>query len=149
MKFSNSGFGQEISKNNWEIKFQNSYWLLLVSFICGLIVTFVIFALLAPKDSFSILHWYFASWLSCKVPFACSQEAVANMRALQPSIDRIGGLLNFSKFILAVSTAGSFLGLKYYFQQQGHKFSSEKFLRDFTLVTKIGFKFIWYSARSK
>ena len=129
MKFSNSGFGQEISKNNWEIKFQNSYWLLLVSFICGLIITFIIFALLAPKDSFSILHWYFASWLSCKVPFACSPEAVANMRALQPSIDRIGGLLNFSKFILAVSTAGSFLGLRYYFQQQGQKFSSEKFLR--------------------
>ena len=129
MKFSDSGFGQEITKNNWEIKLQNFYWLLLVSFIFGLVITFIFFALLAPKNSFGIIHWYFASWLSCKIPLACSEDAISNMRALQPSMDRIGGLLNFSKFILAISTAGSFFGLRYYFKEQGKKFSTEKFLR--------------------
>ena len=129
MKFSDSGFGQEITKNNWEIQFQNFCWLLLISFVSGLVITFIIFALLAPKNSFGIIHWYFASWLSCKIPFACSEDAVSNMRALQPSMNRIGGLLGFSKFVLAISTAGSFFGLRYYFKEQGKKFSTEKFLR--------------------
>ena len=128
-KFSSSGFGQEITKNNWEIQFQNFCWLLLISFICGLIISFIFFALLAPKDSFGIIHWYFASWLSCKVPFACSAEATSNMQVLQPQMNQLGSLLGFSKFVLALGSAGSYFGLKYYFKKQGEKFSTEKYLR--------------------
>ena len=132
---SNSGFGQEITKNNWEIQFQNFCWLLLISFICGLVLTLVFFALLAPKNSFGIVHWYFASWLSCKVPLACSYEARANLQALQPQVNRLGNLLNFCKFILALSTAGSFFGLNRYFYKQGKKYLSEKYLRGAKFLT--------------
>ncbi len=129
-----SGLGQEITKNNWEINFQNFCWLLLISFIGGLVITLIFFALLAPKNSFGIVHWYFASWLSCKVPLACSAEAIDNMRLLQPSMDRIGGLLNSCKFVLALGTAGSFAGLNYYFREQGKKYSSERYLRGAKLL---------------
>ena len=132
---SNSGFGQEITKNNWEIQFQNFCWLLLISLICGIVLTLIIFALLAPNNSFGIVHWYFASWLSCKVPLACSNEARANMQALQPQMNRLGSLLNFCKFVLALSTAGSFFGLRWYFTKQGQKYLSEKYLRGAKFLT--------------
>ncbi len=51
------------------------------------------------------------------------------MRVLQPQMERLGSLLGFSKFILAISTAGSFFGLRYYFKEQGKLFSTEKYLR--------------------
>ena len=129
-----SGFGQEITKNNWEIRSQNFFWLLLISFICGLVITFIFFALLAPKNSFGIVHWYFASWLSCKVPLACSPEAINNMRLLQPQMNRLASLLNFCKFVLAIGTAGSCFGFIKYFQQQGKKYTAERYLRGAKLL---------------
>ena len=123
------GFGQEITKNNWSIGFQNLCWLLLISFVSGIVITLIFLALGAPKNSFSIIHWYFAAWLSCKVPLACSPEAINNMELLQPYMDRIGGLLNSCKLVLAIGSAGSFVGLINYFQSIGKKYSAERYLR--------------------
>jgi len=134
MKIGGSNFGQEISKNEWEIRFQNFWWRLLMAFLGGLIITLIFFALLAPKNSFAILHWYFASWLSCKVPLACSAEARENMRLLQPQMDRLASLLNSCKLILAISTAGSWFGLSQYYQKQGEKYAAARYLRGAQLL---------------
>ena len=134
MKIGDSGFGQEITKNNWDIGWQNFCWLMLISFIGGLIITITFFALFAPTDSVQIVHWYFISWLSCKVPLACSPEAINNMQLLQPQMDELTSVLNSCKFVLPLGTAGSFIGLIQYFQKQGEKYTTKRYIRGAKLL---------------
>ncbi|MDJ0633717.1 MAG: type IV secretion system DNA-binding domain-containing protein [Xenococcaceae cyanobacterium MO_188.B29] len=124
-----SGFGQEITKNNWEIGFQNFCWLLLVSLVCGAIITLIFFALLAPENALELLRWYYTAWFLCQLPFGCSSEAATTLQTYQPVIHQITGLLNQCKYIFSLSSFGSCLGLIVYFQQQGKKYTAERFLR--------------------
>lgn len=134
MKIGGSGFGQEITKNNWDIGWQNFCWLMLVSFIGGLIITITFFSLFAPTDSVQIVHWYFASWLSCKVPLACTPEAINNMQLLQPQMNQLTNVLNTCKIVLPLGFAGSFMALTQYFQKQGDKYTTERYIRGAKLL---------------
>ncbi|MGK7938141.1 MAG: type IV secretion system DNA-binding domain-containing protein [Xenococcaceae cyanobacterium] len=134
MKIGGSGLGQEITKNNWEINLSNFYWLLLVSLVCGAIITLVFFALLAPKNSLELLRWYYTASFLCKLPFGCSAQAANTLQTYQPVVNQITELLAQCKYVFSLGSFGSCLALIAYFREQGKKYTAERYLRGAKLL---------------
>ena len=127
-------YGQEVIQNEWQLRLQNFLRLLIVSLISGLALAFVWFALRSPKDSISIVIYYWWSWLYCHIPFGCSESAINNMRLLQPLMVSIAQTFNTCKGVFAFGSVTSGILLQRYFHKQGKKLTKERYLRGAKLL---------------
>ena len=130
----NQNYGQEITFNNWQINYQNFIRLILLSLACGLAIALIWFGLFALKNSFEALNLYWYSWVYCHIPFGCSENAIYNLRVLQPTIDQLNGLFASCWTVFCLGTVTSAIAFQNYFAKKGKALIEEKFIRGSKLL---------------
>lgn len=131
----NGNYGQEITTNEWQLNAQNFAKLLLLGFLIGLSLGFIWFFLRSPQGYFGAVNLYFYSWLYCKIPFGCSENAIYNLRSLQPTIESLKVTFATCQTITALGTIGSVFALNNYFRQRGEELEKDKVIRGSKLLT--------------
>lgn len=127
-------YGQEDLSNLWQMGFQSTIRLILLSLSIGGVATLLWWSWHAPKNSFYYLFHYSYSWLYCKIPFGCSQVAMYNQQVLQPIIDQMGEVLRSCGTVFSVTSFLCTVGLRYYFIKYSQKLEKERYLRGSRLL---------------
>lgn len=130
-----ANYGQEITTNEWQLSAQNFAKLIFSSFICGLSLGVVWFLLRSPNGFLHSLALYSYSWLYCKIPFGCSDNAIHNLRVLAPTIASIKATISTCQGLTAFGTLGSGILLYNYFSQKGNELEKDRVLRGAKLLT--------------
>ena len=130
-----ANYGQEITQNEWQLNAQNFAKLLFLSFAIGVSLGLIWFFLRSPKGYFTVVNLYFYSWLYCKIPFGCSDNAIYNLQSLQPTIENLKLTFATCKTITAFGTIGSIFALNRYFRNRGEELEKDKVIRGSKLLT--------------
>jgi len=134
MSSRHENYGQEITINQWQIGYQNFVRLIFLAAFFGLAIAVFWFAIFAPSDSWEAVNLYWYSWLYCKIPYGCSENAAYNLQVLHPTIQKLNGLYKDCWSVFCLGTVGSAIVLRNYFIKRGRQLSSEKFIRGAKLL---------------